>query len=148
MFHDYKKHIKVLLDYAENEGFKVDLNYFNTSEITWVDFNTPNEILIEGKYSDEIKTYIFLHELGHNELRKDWDEYNKILPNVANAESVNESKYRRRIGYYVSSLEEEYKAWDKGFELGERFGITIRKDIWDKIRNKCLMCYIRYFGKK
>ena len=148
MFHDYKKYINILLDYAENQGFKVDLNYFRTSEIYWVDLNIPSEINIEGRYNDELKVYVFLHELGHNELRKDWDSYNNILPNVANAEKVNESKFKRRIGYYVSCLEEEYKAWDKGLELAEKLGIIVRRGVWDSFRDRCLMGYIRYFGKK
>jgi Zn-dependent peptidase ImmA (M78 family) len=41
--------------------------------------NTPNSIKIEGNLSYELQTYIFLHELGHHQLRKDWNEFHKIL---------------------------------------------------------------------
>ncbi len=148
MFHGYKKAIKILTEYANNQGFKVDLEFNDISIIEWDDLNFPYKISIDGSLSVEEKVYVFLHELGHNELRKDWGEYKRVMPIVAYAESVNVSKYRRRIGYYVSCLEEEFKAWDKGEELAKNFGIKINKKSWYKLKNKNLMSYIRYFGKK
>jgi hypothetical protein len=148
MFHGYKKAIKILTEYANNQGFKVDLEFNDISIIEWDDLNFPYKISIDGSLSIEEKVYVFLHELGHNELRKDWVEYKRVMPIVAYAESVNASKYRRRIGYYVSCLEEEFKAWDKGEELAKNFGIKINKKSWYKLKNKNLMSYIRYFGKK
>lgn len=144
---EYEKSIKVLLQYAEEQGFKVELNHDDTSEIDWIGLNQPNVIRIQSK-PIENQVYEFLHELGHHELRKDWSEYKKVLPTVAYAESVRPTKYKRRIGYYVSSLEEEYKAWDKGLELANLLGVKIKKRKWNVLKNKCLMTYIRHFGKK
>lgn len=144
---DYEKSIKVLIQYAEQQGFKVDLNHYDISEIKWFELNTPKVIKIQSK-NIEYQVYEFLHELGHHELRKNWSEYKKVLPTVAYAESVKPSKYKRRNDYYVSSLEEEYKAWDKGSELANQLGIKIKKTKWNTLKTKCLMSYIRYFGKK
>jgi hypothetical protein len=147
MFYNHKNSIKVLTQYAEEQGFIVEMNHNDTSQIDWVVLNKPNMIRIEEKCI-EMQVYEFLHELGHHELRKDWNEYKKVLPTVAYAESVRPSKYKRRIGYYVSSLEEEYKAWDKGLELANQLGIKIKKTTWNTLKAKCLMTYIRHFGKK
>lgn len=144
---DYEKSIKVLIQYAEQQGFKVDLNHDDISEIKWFELNKPKVIKIQSK-NIEYQVYEFLHELGHHELRKNWSEYKKVLPTVAYAESVKPSKYKRRIGYYVSSLEEEYKAWDKGLELANQLDIKVKKIKWNTLKTKCLMSYIRYFGKK
>jgi hypothetical protein len=144
---DYEKSIKVLIQYAEQQGFKVDLNHDDISEIKWFELNKPKVIKIQSK-NIEYQVYEFLHELGHHELRKNWSEYKKVLPTVAYAESVKPSKYKRRIGYYVSSLEEEYKAWDKGLELANQLDIKVKKIKWNTLKTKCLMSYIRHFGKK
>jgi hypothetical protein len=45
-------------------------------------------------------------------------------------------------------IEEEYKAWDEGYKLGLSLEIRINKDNWNWIKTKCLMSYIRYYGKK
>lgn len=143
----YKKSIKVLIEYAEKQGFKVVMNHDDISEIKWFELNKPKMIKIQSK-TIEYQVYEFLHELGHHELRKNWSDYKQVLPTVAYAESVKPSKYKRRNDYYVSSLEEEYKAWDKGLELADQLGIKIKKTKWNTLKTKCLMSYIRYFGKK
>lgn len=148
MSNGFKKSLSILTEYAEKQGFTVNLNYHDVSIIKWRGLNEPKKILIEDSNSLEDKVYLFLHELGHNELRKNWVEYEKVNPVAAFAEVIKHYKYRRRIEYYVCVIEEEYKAWDAGFELGNRLGIKIDDKRWNELRNKCLMTYIRYFGNK
>ena len=148
MFHDYKKHLQTLIQYVGAQGFKVNLDFEDISNIIWDDLNRPDSINIESGHTDEEMVYIMLHEIGHNELRKSWKRYQKTFPIVSHAESVPEKKYRRRIGYYVSCLEEEFVAWNKGLVIAKKLDIPIREDEWVKLKNKCLMGYIRYFGKK
>jgi hypothetical protein len=45
-------------------------------------------------------------------------------------------------------LEEEYMSWDSGYALGKSLGIEIDDEKWLELKNKCLMGYIRFFGKK
>lgn len=148
MFHYYKESLDKLTQYVEGQGFKVNLEYNGVSTIIWDGLNKPDVINIESGYSDENKVYLMLHEIGHNELRKKWKNYEKKFPIGSHAESVPEKKFKRRIGYYVSCLEEEFVAWNKGLEIAKKLDITIRQEEWDKLKNKCLMSYIRYFGKK
>ena len=144
----YKKALTVLVQHANKLGFVVDLYSDDVSMVTWEKLNYPCEIKIEKRLPVEEKVYVLLHELGHHELRKDWSEYKRVMPIAAYAESVKPKKYRRRIGYYVSCVDEEFKAWDAGLLLAGELGIRIRKGVWNRLKSKCLMSYIRHFGKK
>ena len=149
MSKQHKKSMCILIEYAKNQGFKkINLDFKGISMIYWDDINTPSEILIERSYTTEMKVYLLLHELGHNEMRKDWDSFVNEYPMVAEAELDGGGKLKRRIGFYVSCLEEEYKAWSLGYELGKSLGIKIDDKKWTELKNKCIMGYIRFFGKK
>jgi hypothetical protein len=153
MRYSYKKAIEQLSDYANREGYaSIELDYNGVSMIKWdkKSLNEPKSIYIEGKYTLEMKTYLMLHELGHHELRKDWDKFKKKFPVMAHAEHVHlktkATKYKRRDTYVVSSLEEEFKAWDEGLKLGEKLGIKINMQKWIVFKSKCLKSYINYFA--
>jgi len=156
MRYSYKNALQLITEWAKKEGYsEVNLNYNDVSYINWdlnVSLNKPKIIEIEGKYPTEIQVYLLLHELGHHQLRKDWSKYEKTLPIVAKAEHEkyynNELKYKRRIGYSVESLEEEFKAWDEGYKLANKLGIKINLKKWNLIKVKCMLLYIRYHIKK
>ena len=150
--YSYKNALDILWDWSLGEGFTdVDLSYSGTSQIDWVKstLNTPKDIKIQ-KSTYEEQTYIFLHELGHHQLRKNWTKFQRELPTMAFAEEhlhyTSDRKLVRRQDYMVSHLEEEYKAWEEGFLLGEKLGIRINMTKWSALKSKCLMTYIRYFA--
>jgi hypothetical protein len=150
--YSYKTALDILWDWSVKEGFTdIDLSYSGTSQIDWQKntLNTPKDIKIE-KASYEEQTYIFLHELGHHQLRKNWLRFHRELPTMAIAEEhlyyTKDRRLVRRMDYMVSHLEEEYKAWEEGFKLGERLGIRINEKKWTALKSKCLMSYIRYFA--
>lgn len=151
----YKKALDKLAAWARKEGYTtISFDHNDTSYIGWgFDngvMNSPIEIKIEGRYTNELKTYLFLHELGHHQLRKDWDKFNSLLPMVAYAEAKHfkgkGGKYLRRVSYSVSSMEEEFKAWEEGYKLGIKLGIKIQPKKWVAFKTKCLMSYMRYYG--
>ena len=151
--YSYKRALEQLNEYAIGEGYaSVTFNYKGISRITWNSntLNEPKSIYIEGRYGVEIKTYLLLHELGHHEIRKDWKQFRKRLPASAKAErmhlKLNDKRYKRRDSYIVSSLEEEFMAWEEGFKLGERLGIRINMDTWIDFKSKCLKSYINYYA--
>ncbi len=151
----YKRALDVLTEWAIKEGYEdISFDYDGVSFIDWQrdSLNYPKKIRIEGKYPIEIKVYLMLHELGHHQLRKSWDKFEKTLPITAYAEvyhkDKNEIKYKRRVTYVVSCLEEEFKAWDEGYKLGEKLGIKINLDKWNTFKSKCLISYIRYYATK
>lgn len=150
--YSYKNALDILWDWSVKEGFTdIDLTYTGTSQIDWQKdtLNKPKDIKIQ-KASYEEQTYIFLHELGHHQLRKNWDKFHRKLPAMAIAEEylyyTNDRKLTRRRDYVVSHLEEEYRAWEEGLKLGERLGIKINMKKWTALKGKCLMSYIRYFA--
>jgi hypothetical protein len=154
--YNYTNALGTLKGWAIKEGYKdIFLDYHDTSQIFWQDdtYNIPKEIRIEGKWPIETKVYIFLHELGHHQLRKDWTKFKKTLPALAHAEHLhfarNDGKYKRRVVYTVSCMEEEFKAWDEGLKLAEKLGIRVNVEKWTALKAKCLISYMRYYsGKK
>ena len=151
MRYSYKRAKDILSDWANNEGFEeITFDHTDISFIDWErdSLNIPKKIKIQGKYNNETQVYIFLHELGHHQLRKSWNKFEIRLPILAYTEEHGDKKDRRKISYIVSSMEEEFKAWEEGYKLGGKLGIKINRENWDKIRCKCLMGYIRYYGQK
>lgn len=153
--YNYTKALDRLTKWAYEEGYeRISFNHTNISYIDWErkSLNHPKEIKIEGKYSIELKVYLMLHELGHHQLRKDWELFGVYLPVSYKAENLlffeKDKRLVRRTDYIVSSLEEEFKAWDEGLRLADEFGIQINLDKWNRFRSKCLMSYIRYYAKK
>lgn len=153
--YSYNKALEILTNFAIGEGY-VDIT-FDHNGISFIDWdkdslNTPKRIKIEGKYSKEFQVYLLLHELGHHQLRKNWGKFSKLLPVAAYAEHIDlvekDNKYKRRVTYIVSSMEEEFKAWEEGFKLGDKLGIKINSIKWNNFKAKCLISYIRYFAKK
>lgn len=153
MRYSYKRALEQLTDYAYGEGYKnVVLNHKGVSYMDWKPrtLNEPTSIYIEGSQTLENKTYLFLHELGHHELRKDWRKFKKKLPVTAYAEQRKvdngDLKYTRRNSYKVASLEEEFLAWEEGLKLGHKLGIRINMDRFIELKSKCLISYVNYYA--
>lgn len=155
MRYSYKKALGVVTEWAHKQGYTdVSFDHDDVSYIDWKkdgdSLNVPKEIKIEKGYSYEFKTYLMLHELGHHQLRKDWSKFNMVLPMAAFAEvkhyKKHDGKYLRRVSYMVSSMEEEFKAWEEGYKLGIKLGLKIDMKKWDAFKTKCLMSYMRYYG--
>jgi len=153
--YNYTNALFMLTDWAYSEGYKsVSFDHNDVSYIDWVrkSLNTPSVIKIEGKYPVEIKVYLLLHELGHHQLRKDWNKFTRVLPVSAKAEEVQfykkDSSLKRGVVYDVSCMEEEFKAWDEGYKLAMKLGIRINEKKWNEFKAKCLMSYMRHYSTK
>ena len=136
--YNYTRALERLTLWANREGYEVYFDHHDISEINWErdTLNWPKLIRIEANQPIEMKVYILLHELGHHILRKDWNRFKEVLPVLAKAEHVHfyhsDGKFKRRVDYNVSCVEEEFKAWDEGYKLGKRLDIRIN----DKKRNE------------
>ena len=154
MRYSYKKALSTVVEWAIKEGYEISFNHTDVSYIDWQrnSLNTPDKIKIEGKYPIEIQVYLSLHELGHHQLRKNRTRFKKTLPVTAHAEHIhfmkNVGKFKRRVTYTVSCMEEEFKAWDEGYKLGEKLGIKINMKKWNEFKSKCLIAYMRYYSTK
>jgi hypothetical protein len=154
MRYSYKKAREILAEYAYSEGFlevTFDHNDVSTLATSHLDpIYAPRRIKIEGGYSYEFQTYLMLHELGHHELRKDWDMFKEDFPIIARAEAFRSKGYsrnfRRRKEYFVACFEEEYKAWEMGMVLAAQHGIPINFHRWNELKTQCLFAYMQYYS--
>ena len=152
--YNYTKAFDRVLTWASEEGYDIIYDHEDISYIEWEKdtLNWPKQIKIEGKWPVEIRVYLLLHELGHHILRKDWEKFKRELPFIAYAEHVhfymNDDKYKRRVDYNVSCVEEEFKAWDEGYKLGKKLDIRINDEKWNEFKAKCLITYMRYYSNK
>lgn len=153
--YSYKGGLECLVEYAKGEGFKtVKLDHDKTSYVNWKreSLNDPSVIRIEGKYSAEVKVYLFLHELGHHELRKDWDSFRVEFPVLSKADEMllfkRERKLRSGLVYDISCMEEEFRAWEEGYKLGKLLGIKINEKKWFELRSRCLLSYMKFYSNR
>lgn len=154
MRYSYKGALAELVSYASSLGYVVDTaSDKGYSYIDWVreSLNEPKVISIQGNLSYEVRVYIMLHELGHHEIRKNWSKFGNLFPIMAHAEQrkhvSNTRKFMRRDSYIVSSLQEEFMAWDEGLKLGLKLGIHLNMSKWVSFKSKCLKSYIRYYAQ-
>jgi hypothetical protein len=151
MFISYEESLRVLTEYANIQGYTVDLTYDGISDITWVDntLNEPSRIRVQQLPSVENMVYLFLHELGHHELRRDWELFEDRFPVIAYAEYMGlvykKKNYKRRLSYHITCLEEEYLAWEAGFRLGVGLGVSIQQDKWNLLKSRCLRGYLKFY---
>ncbi len=155
MRYSYVKYLDILTDWATKQGFKsISFDHTDISYVDWTrdSLNEPKVIKIQGKYNNEEKTYLMLHECGHHILRKDWEKFHKMFPTAAHAEEKQQIKkqykFKRRTTYIVATIEEECLAWSRGYELATKLGIHINIEKWSKFKTKMLMSYIRFYGSK
>jgi len=157
--YNYTNALERLTSWAYKQGYEeITFDHHNISYIDWQRHavskmpNTPKVIRIEGRYPIEEKVYFLLHELGHHQLRKDWNKFKKTLPVAAHADHIHfirkVGKYKRRVTYTVSCMEEEFKAWEEGHKLADRLGIKINEQKWNALKSKCLISYMRYYATK
>jgi len=153
--YNYSKALEKLAQYAKDEGFKtIKFNHDKTSYINWKkdSLNVPSVIKIEGKYSDEMKLYLMLHELGHHELRKDWDVFKVEFPVLALADEElfynRNKKLRKGLVYDVCCMEEEFRAWEEGYKLAGRLKLRLNEEEWFKLRSSCLMSYMKHYSNR
>lgn len=151
--YSYKRALDELKVYAESEGFKRVRFNAKDSQVSWMKggLNEPKHLDIMSGMTLENQVYVMLHELGHHELRKDWEWFSMRFPVSAHAEeiyiSTKDRKYTRRAAFIVSSLEEEFLAWDEGLRLGLDMGIKVRMENFIDIKSKCLKHYIGYYAQ-
>lgn len=152
MRYSYIHALEILTKFAIKEGYKDISLDGDVSFIDWEpkSLNEPKKIKIEGNIDYEHQAYYFLHELGHHEIRKNWDKFKKKMPAAAIAEEkdnkIKKSMHTRRTSYIVSTIEEEIKAWDEALKLAKKLDIKINSKKWNALRTKCVMTYIRYYG--
>ena len=146
-----KKQESKLVKYANKQGFKVVDG--PESMVDWkpgYPANKPAKIAIQEGLSDLHRIYDLLHELGHHELRKNWQEFKAQYPATASAEYhwiLNGiGKHRRRVAYMAERIREECDAWNIGLDIAHRKGLDISVTDYRMYSSKWLAQYTRLYG--
>ena len=111
-----------------------------------------------GIYDDEIKSIeiasnanrlkqliYLLHECGHYLVSEahDTDRFPHVMTSDVDAEKLSKTFH-----YKVSSLEEEFEAWHRGWRLARRLKLKLTRKQFDKVRLECLKSYIHWSTRK
>lgn len=146
MRYSYKKDLVKLIEWVKiNLSCDVILNHDDASCVIFDEDAKPKKIFIENSFSNEKKIFLLLHEIGHCMLRLDWGYFSLVLGYLHEFESGKISRVNK-INYYVSCLEEEYKAWEIGYTMGLALGVNINIVKWDSFKSKCIMGYMLYYS--
>jgi hypothetical protein len=132
----------------------VIFEYGIDSQVLWKDtsLNVPNKILVERKTNIETSIYLFLHELGHHELRKKWSIFKNNFPIISLEEELRLGKNKKRntrcTQYYIECFHEEYRAWEEALILAQKLSIPVNINKFNKLKSKCLISYMKYYANK
>jgi hypothetical protein len=133
---DWQKQIDRLVKYSEKKGFAVE---FSSAQgfVSQVELDTKT-ISLSTNRSLETVFYVFLHELGHT------------------IQFANRKKYAERFGTVfvgfnqksltsrVVQLEEEYDAWQRGYDLAKRLKLKINKRKFEMHKARCILSYAEH----
>jgi len=89
----------------------------------------------------ESRLFALLHECGHALIRKNWTKFKTEF--CAHAEHDGDGRKETK-SLKISTLEEEFEAWKRGWKLAKRLNLRLDKDAYTKHKNKYIMTYIEW----
>lgn len=152
--------LDLLADYAINRGFDLQTGFDDITEVTWKSpgrstakankLNTPDTIRLNHCNGNlEHMCFELMHELGHDQARIDYAAYSKRYPLLVASEHYTcDKKYKRRIGWQMEYLSEEFEAWNQGLTLVYLNKKKFNYEAYNKYSRKQLLTYVRHFAKK
>ena len=89
----------------------------------------------------ESRLFALLHECGHALIRRDWTKFKTEF--CAHAEHDGDGRKETK-SLKISTLEEEFEAWKRGWKLAKRLNLQLDKDAYTKNKDKYIMTYIKW----
>ena len=89
----------------------------------------------------ENRLFALLHECGHALIRRDWTKFKTEF--CAHAEHDGDGRKETK-SLKISTLEEEFEAWKRGWKLAKRLNLQLAKDAYTKNKDKYIMTYIKW----
>ena len=139
---DYRNLMQIyfnnVVEYAERT-----LGYTVLEDSDCVDCCRNNVKIIEIYSLNGIENRLFalLHECGHALIRRDWTKFKTEF--CAHAEHDGDGRKETK-SLKISTLEEEFEAWKRGWKLAKRLNLQLDKDAYTKHKNKYIMTYIEW----
>lgn len=130
----HKKRFEKLLKYCESKNLKV---LYGNEDCC---FPSLSLISINNSQNYKNRTYTLLHEIGHIEIYKNRNEWQKSFSIFSS--DCTDGRVKRSKKYQVSLIAEEIDAWRIGMSIAEEVGIFIDKEEYINMMNSCVFTYI------
>ncbi len=128
-----RKAIKKLETYAKRRGWKVK---YTTSKNKDTTITSAGEIFITKRRSLDHIMFVLCHEIGH------MMTINAQMKNPI-YDLFKTNKYGT-LTYRVLQVEEEFQAWEKGYNLLKELAISFSELKFAKVKASCLSTYMEY----
>ena len=127
-----------VVQYAEET-----LGYTVVEDVDCVDCCKSDSKVIEIYSLNGVESRLFalLHECGHALIRKNWTKFKTQYPAHAEHDGDGRKETKR---FKISTLEEEFEAWKRGWKLAKRLNLKLDKDAYTKHKNKYIMTYVKW----
>ena len=132
--------------YAVVQYAEETLGYTVVEDADFVDCCKSDSKVIEIYSLNGVESRLFalLHECGHALIRKNWTKFKTQYPAHAEHDGDGRKETKR---FKISTLEEEFEAWKRGWKLPKRLNLKLDKDAYTKHKNKYIMTYIDWAAK-
>lgn len=131
------RHLGRLVDWCTSKGLSVVFK----SKLTGGVYDYNNKLIaISSAARPEKQLMYLLHECGHFLInsQEHHDRFGMGYP-LMDYPEVNKS-FRHK----VACVEEEIEAWHRGWKLGKRLKLLLRKDAFDNLKLECLRTYLKW----
>ena len=106
----------------------------------------PKRIYVNKRLSKQNRLYTALHECGHLLVQQNIFSYERRYK--TQVDGVLDGRKRGSLRWRIDFLKEEYDAWDRGFKLAKRLGISLDKGKYYTYASKCLGSYCQWVVDK
>ena len=129
-----EKQFNKIKNWVEKKGYTLKFG-----KADYVDYSTKEVVVFQNQYNLKHQIYSALHECGHVIIGNS-SNYYRDFKSIVKADTIDGRHYRSNL-YKYKKLKEEIDAWEKGYKLAKKLGISINKDDYDKYAAKYFVTY-------
>lgn len=129
--------LETLIEWCTRKGLRV---VFGRKVAAVLDQNTKT-ITVSGRLPPDRQVHVILHECGHFLVGNN--------PRFVNGYPYAlDPKANRSFEHRLACLEEEIEAWNRGWNLGVRLGLSVDPVQFERTRAECLRSYVNWTSRK
>lgn len=101
------------------------------------------EITISCRAHPTKQAIYLMHECGHHliGMKEHHERFGMGYPKVHDPNVVKTNLHR------IACLEEEFEAWHRGWKLGRRLALNVKREDFDVVRIDCLKSYMKWAAR-
>jgi hypothetical protein len=128
--------IEKLVDWAASKGLEIIFSKMEGG----LYHEISKKIMVSSRGGPETQLSVLLHECGHCIITRSGGR--RKYPN--GYAKIEEGRRGRDESHKMDVIAEEFDAWSKGWNLGQRLGIWIDRTFYDEVRARYLKTYFRW----